>query len=339
MSVFSVAVLAWVGLIPLLSAISTDTNLAGRAAIANDDSSQPNAISSDLGQPELAQPELAQMPSVLADTGQSPGDLNQSALAEFFLPWQIGEANFYQLHVIDLFNAQPELAASDVELLYRQGLRLADELLIDAYARDLAADEQLFAFIESDLGLWGLQPSCYAECTEPTFALDVDAFLAIAAKTSNPADDDFFKLVQAYYDYGPRVIDGQPWGWPTYFRQTWDYGGYSLLGEGKHLALLLQMDQYLQVHGEYLLRSPVTTFVQQVQTMRHQLLQDILVRADCSGPESEAIEAELTQILAQVTLSPIEKTALQQRLEVFQTGGADIQTGCQTGEPCTCEGG
>ncbi|MEO0490454.1 MAG: hypothetical protein AAF215_17045 [Cyanobacteria bacterium P01_A01_bin.123] len=328
MKVFSAAFLSIVGLMPLLSAVSADTNLTATAAVTSNSQSQ-NALQGQNSRP--------QNPLVVAQAEQPPEDLSQVTLNAFFLPWQVEHANFYQSNAISIHN-NPTPDDGDVESLYRQALQLAEELLIDSQYQDSWTDEKLQQFRESDLDIWGLDPSCIAECTSPAFVANVEDFLAIAARTETNADDDFFKLVQAYYDY-PYALEGQLWGWPTFFQRTWDYGGYSLLGEGKHLELLLQIDQYQQQHEQYILQSYLTTFTQQLQVMRHAILRDILVSANCSGPEQSAIVAELTQILDQVQLNSTERTALQQRIEAFQGASSDIQVNCQELGTCTCEGG
>ncbi|MEL6384498.1 MAG: hypothetical protein AAFQ89_18990 [Cyanobacteria bacterium J06626_18] len=292
----------------------------------------------------IAQPSTeSQDPSVLdaaiaASTIQPPQDLASEVLETFFQSWQIGEANFYQGIAIDAYNNPDEFGDWQTEELFGLVLRLTDDLLTEPTYSNLFGDEPLAQFRTTNLGIWGLESICVAECTEPGFALDLEEFQAIAAKTITPADDDFFNLLQNYYE-SSFVLNGEVQGWPTFFQLTWDYGGYSLLGEGKHLQLLQQIDQYQQQHAEYLLRSPLTVFARYVQDMRHDLLQDILIRANCSGPEQNEIEAELTQILDQIRLNSAEQTALQQRLEAFQTQSPNIQVNCQTLGQCTCDGG
>lgn len=267
----------------------------------------------------------------------SPDELPQATLDRFFADWQVGQANFYQGIVQRVYDDQtvPDL---EIEGIYRMALRLASELLQDEPYREFVDDERLSQFREADFGIWGLEPTCVAECTTAAFGLNLDEFRAIATRTTTTADDDFFALLQNYYPY-VSVIDGEPWGWPAYFRRTWDYGGYSLLGEGLHLELLVQMDDYLQKHESYRLYSPFTVFAQQVQQMRHRLLQDVLVRSDCSGLTQEAILAELGQILTEVRLNPTETAAVEARIAEFQSPSADIQVNCQEFGQCTCEGG
>ncbi len=301
------------------------------------------------GNAQLPTTAIAQLPTensdrpvldaaMTASAIQPPQDLSLEALEPFFQSWQIGEANVYQTIAINVYDTPDEFGDWQTEELFGLALQLTDDLLVEPTYSHLFGNEQLYQFTAADLGIWGLDSICVAECTEPGFALNLEEFQAIAAKTVTPADDDFFNLLQSYYE-SPFVLKGEVQGWPTFFQLTWDYGGYSLLGEGKHLQLLQQIDQYQQQHEEYLLRSPLTVFAKNVQDMRHDLLQDILVRTDCSGPEQDEIEAELTQILDQIQLNLAEQTALQQRLEAFQTQSPSIQMNCQVLGQCTCEGG
>ncbi|MEO1094845.1 MAG: hypothetical protein AAFX01_08095 [Cyanobacteria bacterium J06638_28] len=289
-------------------------------------------------------------PMLLADAIAPPQTLTPGVMDEFFLPWQVGEANFYQTMVTNAYSSPTEPANTQTEEFYLLALRLTEKLLVNTYESGWEQEEQVFQFKDTDLGLWGLDASCQAECTVPALRLNVDEFLAIATQTATTADDDFFQLIDNYYSYAPAVNDGELWGAPAYFQFTWDYGGYSLLGEGQHLQLLQQMDQYMQNHEAYTLQSYTATFVTQVQQMRHQLLRDLLLVSDCSGPSREAIVNELEQILTQVRLNPTERNAIAQRLQAFQelpdtdlnnsvSPTSAIQVGCETFGQCTCEGG
>ncbi len=275
-------------------------------------------------------------PIQLADAIAPPQALPQTLLGEYFEDWQIGEANFYQSSIIDSWEYTGQPADTQTEELYQTALRLTEQLLFNPYAQDLVSEERLFAFKDADLGLWGLDVSCQAECTSPVFRLDAEAFAAIAARTATTADDDFFRLMQDYYSYPPAINSGEVWGAPVFFQYTWDYGGYSLLGEGQHLKLLQQIDTYQQQHGDYLLASFTQTFALQIQQMRHQILRDILVLSDCSGPSWEAVLAELTLILDTVQLTTAEHTAIAERLALFESGRPDVQTGCEDPEKCVC---
>ncbi|NEO85447.1 MAG: hypothetical protein F6J87_14550 [Spirulina sp. SIO3F2] len=264
-------------------------------------------------------------------------ELSSETLAPFFEDWQIGKANSYQRYLAAIYNNHIKPTPWEVEQLYGQALQLTNTLLIDIQY-DIWSDEQLSAFRTTDLGIWGLDPSCIAECTMPSFTPDMAELQAIAAKTPTLADDDFFTLVDAYYDYA-YIHQGELSGYPRFFERTWDYGGYSLLGAEHHLALLQQIEAYQHNHADYLLHSPTTHFAQEVQHLRHRVLWDILFISDCSGLEREAIAAELNQILAQVSLSPVERQALQARLVIFEIGHPDIQVNCQDLEQCTCASG
>lgn len=308
----------------VLSVLSCCVPLYGSSAFANEQWVLPQGISAPL--------QVSQVPA----GGQLPRELPQETFNAFFQPRQVGEANFYQDSVLELYD-RPENGDFEVEVVYSLALQLPAKLL-DGPTWDWVDYERLAEFRAADFSLWGLAPNCIAECTVAAFALDLDEFQAIATRTETTADDDFFALLQAYYP-DASIIDRRPWGWPAFFERTWDYGGYSLLGGGQHLKLLQQIDQFQQQQATYLLNSPFTVFAEQVQGMRHRLLRDILFVSDCSGLEQGAIAAELTQILDTVSLNQAERTALVQRLDAFQTSAPDIQTDCQELGECTCVGG
>ncbi|MGB0562680.1 MAG: hypothetical protein ACPGVO_12890 [Spirulinaceae cyanobacterium] len=283
------------------------------------------------------------LPLHLAQTPPRPTTLspaNLETLAAFFSSPQVDFAQNYQNFVVSVSSPAVEVGEQDVELTYALALHLTDLLLDDASDADYQywTDERLSQFREAPLNLWGLQQSCAAECTIPVFALNVAEFQAIATRTETRADDDFFALLTAHSNY-PYVIGGELEGRPTFFEYTWDYGGYSLLGSGQHLALLRQIDTYQQRHEAYDLNSQTHTFSRQVQAMRQEILQDILNQSDCSGFDEAAVAAELRQILDQVQLNRTERAAIQKRIVEFQISSPEIEVNCKDLQNCSCTSG
>ncbi len=197
----------------------------------------------------------------------------------------------------------------DVAELYRRALAL--EKLLLAPIREEHQGENwglLDRFKDAELDLPGLAPSCAAECTEPAFGLTVADFAAAAAKTPGEDDDAFFRLLGEFYPY-VQVFDGELVGWPAYFEQTWDYGGYSLLGEGEHLACLLQIDALATGHK---------FFARKVGELRDLVLADLFEGSDCSGLPVADILTEIGEILRQARLSQDEAERLARRRRAFQ---------------------
>lgn len=115
-------------------------------------------------------------------------------------------------------------------------------------------------------------------------AANFKRFAEKAQATQGSVDDRFFAFCQQLFPY-----DGMEGFFANWFEQTWDYGGESLLGQGKHLAALKAMDEQLQ-------QSPLFA-----QTLKH--YKNTLVR-DITNPETkfrepkDKIKRELQQILA-----------------------------------------
>ncbi|MEM6424712.1 MAG: hypothetical protein AAF728_06095 [Cyanobacteria bacterium P01_D01_bin.128] len=336
MKMLRAVALSTLGCLPLIVAAGAHSVTAAIAA-----SSSPHSGLGDSG---------SQAEIVLASAVAPPEELDIDVLEPFFESWKIGQANFYQSLAMSIYSSQEPLNLWETETLYRQLLELESALILNNFYDAELSYEVLDQFIRTDFGIWGLEPGCVAECTQSAFRLDVNTFQSLSQKSNTTADDDFFALLERYYgieqleaefeeSYPLTLYRGEIVASPIFFRYTWDYGGHSLLGSGRHLELLLEIDRYREQHGEYLMRSPLTTFTQQLETMRHGILRDILVVADCSGLEQTEIVDELTQILDQVELNTTEKQALTERIDAFKAASDPIQTNCQEFGTCTCEGG
>ncbi|MCB0705738.1 MAG: SH3 domain-containing protein [Saprospiraceae bacterium] len=156
-----------------------------------------------------------------------------------------------------------------------------------------------------------LQPQLVAEGTAYYLFHNYATWEERAQKTSGVEDDAFFNLCLDLFK-----MDSIEYFWPDYFLQTWDYGGHSELGSGKHLDLIRKMDKTIR-------QSP--SFADLIQEMKADLLNDIL------GPEvtywnnQESILQELGQILKEpvTILSQEDIIALKQREKQFNAPEAN----------------
>lgn len=190
-------------------------------------------------------------------------------------------------------------------------------------------------FIESELPVAGLTPACVAECTEPAWLMDIVDWKAAARHIGSSAAAAFFDALGQLYDY-PTLYDGRISAYPTHFERTWDYGGYSLLGSGRHTGLLRAFapvvpDTSVGATAE---ASPFALYAEQ---FRQSILTDARVQA-CIGPSAEDARAELLALAG--TARDEDRMRLLERAEAFTNPASHgIQTGCATGTSCTCMGG
>ncbi len=245
-------------------------------------------------------------------------------LSQFFSAHQIEELQAYRQD----FGAAT--TAGDVAELYRRALTLEKTLLAPIREAHQTANWPLLDhFREAEAVLPGLKPACEAECTEPAFLLLLADFLDAASKTASPADDAFFHLLHDVYPY-PLVFYGELTGWPVFFEQTWDYGGYSLLGSGSHFALLLRIDVFT---AEYDL------FGQEIGDLRGRLMTDLLEHSRCSALPAADILEEIDRILRQVTLQETDAEKISHRRTEFQDPAKHgIEVDCRQAL-CSCGSG
>jgi hypothetical protein len=84
--------------------------------------------------------------------------------------------------------------------------------------------------------------ACQAECTEPCLDLKLNGLLKKVKETEGEDDDDFFGLIVKIYggDFEPGTMSA------NWFEPTWDLGGMSLLGSGKHTEFFVATDKLLE---------------------------------------------------------------------------------------------
>ena len=163
-----------------------------------------------------------------------------------------------------------------------------------------------------DETLPGYVPQLVAEGTIYYLFQDFKDFGKKTRQTAGTEDDQYIEL-----NYLVHSHDSVEYFFPAWFIQTWDYGGHSLLGKGKHLAILQAMEKTVK-------RSPM--FETEIFKIRDQLLDDILLSGDpeYSGngfwePQEKILE-ELDKIIAAdfSIITKDQKTALQTRRQIIQ---------------------
>lgn len=102
-----------------------------------------------------------------------------------------------------------------------------------------------------------------------------------AKQTKGDLDDEFVAILNHMYD------DAVAEGYPSWFLQTWDYGGYSLLGQGKHTSMLDKLEA---------LSTKTTLFNDEIINMKNSVVSDI-IDGQHYGETSETILNEIDAIL------------------------------------------
>lgn len=120
-----------------------------------------------------------------------------------------------------------------------------------------------------------------AEGTMYQIFTNIDDLIKKAATTQGQTDDDFTKLLKDYYDGDVEYY------FAVYYLQTWDYGGYSLLGQGKHKAILNRLEK-LSIQSDL--------FVPEIKKLKTDLLEDITNGTEY-GENSATILKELDEII------------------------------------------
>ncbi|MFK8006940.1 MAG: hypothetical protein AB8H03_11235 [Saprospiraceae bacterium] len=86
----------------------------------------------------------------------------------------------------------------------------------------------------------GFQNSLVAEGTTFNIFKDFKTMFAKAKETEGTEDDDFIN-----FQFHANELDSIEYFYKSWFMQTWDYGGHSLLGQGKHFDLLNEANDLL----------------------------------------------------------------------------------------------
>lgn len=233
-------------------------------------------------------------------------------------------------------------SSEDLKAVYDQAFALSATLLDPVFEDDAW---NVDAFVETDLGLAGLLPSCAAECTAPVFELNLAQWAAAAQHAGDEGAVEFFDALAMVYDFpdreeyaedyegltnNPSVLDGELLGWPAYRTQTWDYGGYSNLGSGIH-------ERLLTAFASMSLEGP---FEDDLRSLREGVALDV-IEATCIGPSAAQAIAETRRINDSLVAPDIAQTTYDLRVEALENlETSDMEVGCADPDAeCDCVGG
>lgn len=152
--------------------------------------------------------------------------------SKYFFGTNVAKAlDAYQQHYQSMNTAE---ALADA---YTSALLLRDDMVSSLENKAMVAFPAMDMSWLSDV-LPGFDVEHVAEGTQYYLFANYKTFARMAQATTGTIDDEFFKFAQTLYAHS----EGNEGFFYNWFEQTWDYGGESLLGQGKHLKALEQME-------------------------------------------------------------------------------------------------
>lgn len=152
----------------------------------------------------------------------------------------------------------------------------------------------------------GFQNSLVAEGTTFNIFKDFKIMYTKAKETEGTEDDDFIRL-----QFHANELDSVEYFYKSWFMQTWDYGGHSLLGQGKHFNLLNEANELL---------SKSKLFEKPILDLKIEIIDDISAEHITFWEPKEKILAEMKKIVAADFhfLTNEDKIILKTRYEQFK---------------------
>lgn len=151
----------------------------------------------------------------------------------------------------------------------------------------------------------GVVPEWVAEGTVLSLFVDYKQWESLAKATQGSQDDGFFSLAKGCFEGGVDFY------YPIWFMQTWDYGGTSLLGSGKHLEKVEAMSKL----------SSATLYKKDLVGLKDLLVRDISESEYYNYSQSKCVD-ELGKILSgkYAILNQNDLVQLNARLKQLESG-------------------
>ncbi len=176
--------------------------------------------------------------------------------------------------------------SKDFSKVFAMGQQLRDTLvtILEKKINVLELDyEQLPDLFWVEEGLPGYETALVAEGTIYYLLQNFKKFKKLAHNTSGKEDDEFVEI-----NLKVHASDSVEYFFPSWFLQTWDYGGHSLLGQGTHLDILETCDQALKKSD---------LFLKDIVIIKDQIISDIVGKHITYWENQEKISSELDSIL------------------------------------------
>ena len=196
--------------------------------------------------------------------------------------------------------------ANGMAELYKEGSLLRDSLVEYLRNRIIYENEDTSPdLFWLDKMLPGFVVQLATEGTVYYFFWDYKQLASKAKKTKGKADDDFMNLCLKVHE-----ADSIEYFFSSWFLQTWDYGGYSLLGKGIHEKILRYMD------GIY---TKEALFATEILNIKEELMDDITNKHIEYWEDQSKILAEIDTIIKAdfQILNQQDKIALTTRKKLF----------------------
>lgn len=198
-------------------------------------------------------------------------------------------------------------SSDDFQATFQRGADLRDTLLRTLSVRIQVEDTEVMPDLSwLETAIPGYQTSIVAEGTEYYLFADFKDWNQKAQATNSAIDNEFIDLCFLVH-----AADSVEYFYPSWYLQTWDYGGHSLLGQGQHKKILEKMDRIIQQDR---------LFQTQIDRIKEDLIND-MINPDVSYWESQSkILAELDAIIAAdfQILTEKDKIALKTRRQMFK---------------------
>ncbi len=168
---------------------------------------------------------------------------------------------------------------------FREGLKLRDTLTTILENRIEVADNynQMPDLFWIENAIPGYTTQLVAEGTIYYLFQDFKKLKQKASTSEGEEDDNFVDLNLLVYS-----MDSIEHFFPSWFIQTWDYGGCSLLGKKEHIKILKKIDEVLNKSD---------LFATEINTIKDRLIDDITNKDIEYWEEKDAILSELDDII------------------------------------------
>lgn len=220
-------------------------------------------------------------------------------LSQFFGKEKVAKIEAYQ-KMYAAVTTDAELAKA-----YQYGVNLQTELNKELEGKvDMYNQSEMPDLFWIDESLPALETALVAEGTEYYLFFDYKALLEKATQTDGTADDEF-----ANFQIQVNPLDSTEYFFKAWYLQTWDYGGYSLLGQEKHIDLFNVMEENLKKS---------TVFEKGYQAIKEEMMRDLTQNMQY-GEGKYSILVEFDKIMAAdySFMTKDDNIALETRRKMF----------------------